>query len=46
MVMLGHMLPTSEKYEQMIEMEAKIYEVSVEKMLEIIIDNWMEERNK
>jgi hypothetical protein len=45
-VYLGYMFPTSEKYQEMIELEAKIYEVSVEKMLEIIIDAWMESRIK
>ena len=46
MVFLGYMLPTSENYQTKIENEARIYEVSVEKMLEIIIDDWLEKREK
>ena len=46
MVNLGYMLPTSELYELKIDIESKIYEVSHERMLEMMIDFWLEEREK
>lgn len=38
MVNLGWMLPTSEEYEEKIRELSCLHEVSVEKMLEIVID--------
>jgi hypothetical protein len=40
MVFLGYMLPTSEKYETKLKIMADMNNVSVEKMLEFIIDDF------